>query len=112
MAEQKVVQYVKTKEGKLITPKEEYQLSDTLKGFKAEKDSMIIITVDEGVVTDAKQINKPRYVVGKDITIKDLIILRQNALAHADAVMGAHSEQEEYFAFAKKCEEWIIRKGE
>lgn len=51
---------------------------------------------------------------------KDVLIVRQNALAHADEWLRFFTSQgdvedfdkveEEYFRFAEKCEEWILRR--
>ena len=45
-------------------------------------------------------------------------IVRQNSLAHADAMIQRLTNEEDtwdfieekYFAFAKRCEEWVNRK--
>lgn len=42
---------------------------------------------------------------------KDRIIVRQNALAHADAQIKVESEDDmpRYFEFAEACEKWVTR---
>jgi hypothetical protein len=50
-----------------------------------------------------------------EVPFRDLTIIRQNALAHADACFKHKLEVEgdvdlkEYFSFAEECEKWVLR---
>jgi len=49
-------------------------------------------------------------VIRQPVTSKDVQIIRQNALAHADAhYLGQSPGEADYFAYAERCEKWVLR---
>lgn len=61
-------------------------------------------------------IEKMKVQTNREATREELIV-RQNALAHADAMFGKltpavaklSEDIDEYFKFAERCEQWILR---
>lgn len=72
--------------------------------FYVEKESPVVSRIET-------KSNSPSV----SFTDKDRIIVRQNALAHADAVLGKimrpdnSGDETAYFNFAERCENWILR---